>query len=192
MIILVYGLVLFLGIHSLAIVAPATRDRLAARLGEWPWKALFSVIALAGFVLIVMGFREARLEPVWLYVPPLWLRHVALVLLIPVFPLLLAAYLPGRIRTFARNPLLIATKAWALAHLLANGRLVDVVLFGSFLLWAGAYRLSLLRRTPRSTPALPATPMNDFIVIGAGLALYAWFIYGLHAALFGVSPLVLN
>jgi len=191
-IILVCGLVLFLGIHSLAIVSPATRDRFAARLGEWPWKGLFAVISLAGFVLIVVGFREARLEPVWLYVPPLGLRHVALVLLIPVFPLLLAAYLPGRIRTFARNPLLIATKAWALAHLLANGRLVDVVLFGSFLLWAGAYRVSLLRRTPRSTPALPATPMNDFIVIAAGLALYAWFIYGLHAALFGVSPLALN
>jgi uncharacterized membrane protein len=99
------------------------------------------------------------------------------------------SYLPGRIRARTKHPLLVATKTWALAHLLANGMLADVVLFGSFLLWAVADRLSLKRRAPRQVPTLPASSANDMIAVVGGLALYVIFLYGLHAALFGVSPL---
>jgi uncharacterized membrane protein len=109
--------------------------------------------------------------------------------MLPVFPLAIAAYLPGRIRARAKHPLLLATKTWAFAHLLANGMLADVVLFGSFLVWAGADRVSLMRRTPRAVPVLPAKPANDLISIVAGLVVYAIFLAGLHGALFGVSPL---
>jgi len=94
---LVAGLVIFLGVHSIRIVAPGWRDRMIARLGEVPWKLVYSLAALAGFVLIVGGYAAARLEPVVLYNPPFWLRHVAMLLMLPVFPLLVAAYLPGRI-----------------------------------------------------------------------------------------------
>ena len=187
--ILVLGLVIFLGVHSLALVSPATRDQLAARLGEKAWKGLYSLVSLAGFILIIHGYGLARQHPVVLYAPPDWLRGVALVLMLPVFPLAIAAYLPGRIRAGAKHPLLFATKAWALAHLLANGMLADVVLFGSFLLWAGADRVSLMRRAPRQVPVLPPTRANDLIAVIAGLAVYAIFLTGVHAALFGVSPL---
>jgi uncharacterized membrane protein len=187
--ILVLGLVIFLGVHSIAIVAPATRDRLAARLGDGPWKGLYSLVSLAGFLLIIHGFGLARQHPVVLYTPPDWLRGVALLLMLPVFPLLIAAYLPGRIRAAVKHPLLAATKAWALAHLLANGMLADVVLFGSLLVWAVADRISLKRRTPRPVPVLPAKPANDAIAVIGGLVLYALFVYWAHAALFGVSPL---
>ena len=186
---LVLGLVIFLGAHSIAIVSPAIRDRLAARLGAGVWKGLYSVVSLVGFYLIVRGYAAARLDPVVLYAPPDWLRGVSLVLMIPVFPLAIAAYLPGRIRARTKHPLLVATKTWALAHLLANGTLADVVLFGSFLLWAAADRVSLKRRAPRAVPALPASSANDLIALAGGLALYMIFLYALHTALFGVSPL---
>src|SRR3974390_2202084 len=124
---LITGLVLFLGIHSIRIVAPGVRDRLLARLGEWPWKGLYSIIALAGFGLLIAGFGAARATPVFLYTPPAWLHGVAIVLLIPVFPMLLAAYLPGRIQARLHHPMLVATKTWALAHLVANGRLADAL-----------------------------------------------------------------
>lgn len=186
---LVIGLVVFLGVHSISIVNAAWRDRMAASMGEWPWKAVYALISLAGLALIVWGYGLARQDPVFLYLPPVWLRHVALLLMIFAFPLLLAAYLPGRIQTLTRHPMLVATKLWALAHLLANGTLADVLLFGSFLAWAVADRISLKRRTPLWAPSLPTSKFNDAIAVGGGLALYAVFLLGLHLWLFGVSPI---
>ncbi|MDZ7749478.1 MAG: NnrU family protein [Halofilum sp. (in: g-proteobacteria)] len=183
---LILGLVLFLGIHSAAIVAPAGRERAAARLGEWGWKGLYAAVSLIGLVLIVRGYGAARLDPTWLYVPPGWLRHLGMLLLVPVFPLLLAAYLPGRIRARLRHPMLVAVKAWALAHLLMNGALADVVLFGGFLAWAVADRVSLRRRPARPSPSLPASAWNDAIAVVAGLGLYLAFVAWLHAWLIGV------
>jgi uncharacterized membrane protein len=185
---LVLGLVVFLGVHSVSIVAPAWRDAMVARLGEAPWKGLYTLASVAGFALIVIGYGAARQDPVELYAPPTWLRHVALLLLVPVFPLLLAAYLPGRIKTAARHPMLLATKLWAVAHLLSNGTLADVLLFGGFLAWAVADRVSLKHRTPRPVPGAPATAANDAIVLVAGLALYGLFVVWAHAALIGVAP----
>lgn len=186
---LILGLVLFLGIHSIAIAAPGWRDAQAMRLGEMPWKGAYSLIAIAGFVLIVVGYGLARQSPVVLYQPPVWTRHLALLLMLPVFPLLFAAYLPGRIKTAVKHPMLAATKAWALAHLIANGTLADVLLFGGFLAWAVADRISLKKRPPRATPGAPPRPANDAIAIVAGLAVYALFVLGGHAWLIGVSPI---
>ncbi len=187
MTLLVLGLVLFLGIHSVSIVAPAWRDAQAAR-HEKAWKAIYTVVAIAGFALIVYGYGIARQAPVVLYAPPTWLRHLSLLLLVPVFPLLLAAYLPGRIKTATQHPMLAATKLWALAHLLSNGTLADVLLFGGFLAWAVAERISLKRRVARPVPGAPPSPMNDAIAVVGGLALYGLFVWQAHAWLIGVSP----
>ncbi len=189
MLYLILGLVLFLGMHSVSIVAPAWRDRTYAQLGEGPWKGIYAVISIIGFVLIVWGYGQARLNPVLVYSPPIWTRHLALLLMVPVFPLLLAAYLPGRIKSALKHPMLVAVKLWALAHLLANGMLADVLLFGGFLAWAVADRISLKRRPPRPIRTAPASGANDFIAVIAGLALYVLFVMWLHAKLIGVAPL---
>jgi len=190
MTLLILGLVIFIGVHSVGILAPAWRDRTAARLGTVPWQGLYSLASLAGFLLIVWGYGLARQDPVALYAPPVWTRHLALLLMVPVFPLLLAAYLPGRIQATVKHPMLAAVKLWALAHLLANGNLADVILFGAFLAWAVADRISLKRRTPPPVPGAPAGKANDWIALVAGLGLYGAFLGGLHTWLIGVSPLM--
>lgn len=186
---LILGLVIFLGAHSVGIAAADWRERTIARLGEVPWKGLHSVVSLVGFLLIVWGYGLARQEPVPLWAPPTWLRHVALLVMLPAFPLLLAAYLPGRIKTATRHPMLAAVKLWAFAHLLANGNLADVILFGSFLAWAVADRISLKGRTPPPVHGAPPGKANDAIAVIGGLILYGAFIGILHVWLFGVSPL---
>lgn len=188
MTLLVLGLVIFFGIHSVSIVAPAWRDRRAAR-NEGAWKGGYSVVAAVGLGLIVWGYGMARQMPVVLYTPPAGLRHLALLLMVPVFPLLFAAYLPGRIRTAARHPMLVAVKLWALAHLLANGTAADVLLFGSFLGWAVVDRISLKRRPVRSVPAAPAGRANDLIAVVGGLVVYGLVVVWLHRWAIGVSPL---
>lgn len=189
MILLIVGLVLFLGIHSVSIVAPAWRDAQLAQRGEAAWKGLYSVASAIGLALIVYGYALARQAPVVLYTPPPVLRHVGLLLLLPVFVLLLAVYLPGRIKSAAKHPMLLATKLWALGHLLANGTLADVLLFGGFLGWAVADRISLKQRPQRAVPALPPGAMNDTIALSGGLLLYAVIVLWAHAWAFGVSPL---
>ena len=186
--VLVTGLVIFLGVHSISIVNPAWRDRMVDRLGEWPWKGIYSAFSALGFVLIIWGYGLARYEPVVLYVPPAWLRHITLLLMLPVFPLLMAAYLPGRIKTTLGHPMLAAIKIWALSHLLANGNLADIVLFGSILIWAIADRSSMKRREVRALPGAPPSKLNDGIAVVAGLCLYLIFILWLHEWLFGIRP----
>ncbi len=118
---LIAGLVIFLGVHSIAILAPQVRAQARASWGEGAWRVLYSLVAVLGFVLLVHGFGVARQSPLVLYTPPHWMRHVTFLLMLPVFPLLLAAYLPGRIKTALKHPMLAAVKFWALAHLLSNG-----------------------------------------------------------------------
>lgn len=187
MTILTVGLLLFFGMHSISIVDHRRRDALAARMGEMPWKGLYGLVSLAGLVLIVWGYGLARQEPVLLYLPPAWLRHVALLLLLFIFPLLIAAYFPGRISRHLKHPMLVAVKIWAFAHLLMNGMLADVVLFGAFLAWAVVDRISLKRRPFRPLPVTaPALPWNDAIAVVVGLAVYVAFVGGLHRWLIGV------
>lgn len=192
MIVLIVGLVLFLGMHSAAIVAPTGTERLRARIGEPAWKVIYSLVSILGLVLIVWGYGLARHDPVGLWAPPVWTRHLSMLLLVPIFPLLLAAYLPGRIRATVKHPMLAAVKLWALAHLIANGNLADVVLFGSFLAWAVVDRMSYRYRPAPAVLSAPAGKANDLIAVVAGLLLYVAFVGGLHRWLFGVSPLGLG
>lgn len=187
--VLLLGLVTFFAVHSVSIVNEPWRDQMVAKMGEWSWKGLYSLMAIVGFVLIVWGYGIARQDIAVVYLPPVWLRHAAILLLLPVFPLLLAAYLPGRIQAITKHPMLFATMLWAVAHLLANGMLADVLLFGAFLTWAVADRISMKRRTQRPIPGAPPAKANDIIAVVVGLALYVVFVLWLHTWLIGVSPI---
>jgi len=192
MLVFVVGLLVFLGIHSVSIVAPGWRTATLARVGEARWKGLYSIASGVGLALLIVGYGIARREPVVLYTPPAALRHLALVVMLPVFPLLFAAYLPGRIRTAAKHPMLLAVKLWAAAHLLANGTLADVLLFGGFLAWAVADRISVKRRAAaeaHEVPAAPPRPYNDLVAILGGLLVYAVLVAWAHRWIVGVSPL---
>jgi uncharacterized membrane protein len=189
---LLLGLVVFFGVHSVSIAAPGWRGAQIARFGDRGWKGLYSVVAGIGLALLIVGYGMARREPVVLYTPPPALRHLALAVMLPVFPLLFAAYLPGRLSRLAKHPMLLATKLWATAHLLANGNLGDVLLFGGFLAWAVADRISVKRRRPdeaHAVPGAPPGPMNDAIAVAGGLAVYAVTVLWAHRWAFGVSPL---
>ena len=184
---LILGLILFLGVHSVSIVSDDWRDRMVAKLGVVPFKAVYGLISIAGLVLIVQGYSAARMDPIWLWQPPAFLRHVSTLLMLPVFPALLAAYLPGRISQTLKHPMLVAVKAWAVAHLLVNGALAALLLFGSFLAWAVVDRISMKHREARSLPLIKERPANDIIAIVGGLALYLAFVFWLHLYLFGVA-----
>ena len=189
MLTLIIGLLLFFVPHSVAIVAPAWRERRLQAMGPGAWKGLYSVLSGVGLVVMLIGYGQARLTaPIW-YVPPAALRYGTFLLMLPVFPLLIAAYLPGRLQARARHPMLAAVKFWATAHLLAIGTASDVLLFGSFLVWAIVDRVSVKRRVSGPTPPRVAVPHADLVAIVGGLALYALFIFRLHVLLIGVSPL---
>lgn len=188
MTILVLGLIIFLGAHSISIFARSQRDALLARIGRGGYRAIYSIISLVGFVLIVLGYDEARLTTPVLWDPPMAMRHVALLVMLPVFPLLFSAFLPGRIKAVVKHPMLTAVKFWALAHLLANGTLADVLLFGSLLAWAVADRISVKRRGEVVDTA-GGRRGNDVIALILGLVTYALFVLYLHEWLIGVSPL---
>lgn len=189
MLIFLTGLVLFLGIHSVAIVAPRWRDRQVVT-REGLWKGAYSLISAVGLGLLIYGFGSARQTAAVLWSPPSGLRHLALLVMLPVFPLFLATYLPGRIQRIARHPTLLAVIFWAAAHLLANGTTADVLLFGGFLVWAVLDRIAVAaRRVPRHLPGASAGRFNDVIAVVGGLVIYVAMVGGLHRWLFGVSPL---
>jgi uncharacterized membrane protein len=190
MIYLIVGLVIFLGVHSVEIFSPDFRSRMVARMGERAYKGAYSLLSIVGFVLLVWGYGVARQHPILVYAPPVWMRHVTALLMVPVFPLFLAAYLPGRIKTAMKHPMLVAIKLWAFAHLLSNGMAADLLLFGSFLAWAVVDRISLKRRpVVRLVPGPPPLRYNDPIAVVGGLGLYVIFVLWLHVRLIGVSPL---
>lgn len=187
--VLITGLIIFFAVHSISIVNDPWRNRMQRAAGPWIWKGVYSLVAIIGFVLIIRGYILAGQNPILLYAPPPWLHYPALILLLPVFPLLLAVYLPGRLQTLARHPMLVATMLWAVAHLLINGRLSDLLLFGAFGIWASLDFTSLQGRVPHPVPALPPTAFNDVIAIILGLGLYAAFLFGVHDWLIGVPVL---
>jgi len=187
---LILGLVLFLGVHSVRIVAEGWRTRMRAKLGEGPWKGLYSLASIAGFVLICIGYGAARAQPVLLWPSPAWTRHVAALLMIPAFVMLVAAYVPGNaIKARLKHPMLLGIKTWALAHLLANGMLADLVLFGSFLLWAVlCYRAARQRDAAAQTVYPPGRTGPTVVAVVVGLAAFAAFALWGHQALIGVAP----
>lgn len=190
MFLLILGLILFLGAHSVRIVADDFRARQIAKLGEKPWKAVISVVSLIGFVMIVYGYGAARLDPVYLWQPPVWTRHLAALLTIPAFILLVAAYVPGtRIKAAVGHPMVAGVKIWAFSHLIANGTLADLLLFGSFLAWAVVDYVAARRRDRRAGTRYPAGPVTrDVAAVAIGLAAWAAFALWLHAPLIGVRP----
>lgn len=182
---LILGLLLFLGIHSISIVAEPLRDRFAAK-SELGWKALYALISLAGILLIVKGYAQARLSPTLIYTSPYWLRHINALLMLPVFILFLAPYFKGRISTFTKHPQLFAVILWSLSHLLVNGNLADILLFGAFFVWAVADLISMKNRVARPLPGLTKSANNDLIIVITGLGLYALFAFYLHEVLIGM------
>jgi len=190
MTLLVLGLVLFLGVHSVRIYADGFRSRQIERLGLNSWKGIYSVLSIAGFVLIVYGYGEARQAPMVLYTPPVWTRHLAALLTIPAFILLAAAYVQGtRIKRAVGHPMVLGVKTWALAHLLANGLLADVLLFGGFLAWAVVDYIAARRRDRAAgTVHVVGPATRDVIAVVVGLAAWAIFAFWLHRMLIGVGP----
>ena len=188
---LVLGLVLFLGVHSTRIVAEGWRTRTIARWGERPWKGLYSLVSAAGLVLIVWGYGLARQQPVLLWTPPRGMNHLAALLTLVAFVLLAAAYVPRNgIKARLHHPMVLGVKVWALAHLLANGTLADVVLFGSFLLWAVlAFRAERQRDRLAGTVYPPGQPAGTVATLAVGTVAWAVFAFWLHAWLIGVRPL---
>ena len=178
---------MFFGIHSVSIAALPLRNRLAEK-SEIGWKAFYSLISLAGLGLIIHGYADYRLMAPVYYVPPVWLRHMSALLLLPVFVLALAPYFPSRLNRMIKHPQVTAVKLWAMAHLLVNGSLADLILFGSFLVWAIVLRISLKHRPVRAVPHVPESRANAGIVIIAGLVIYAVFTQWLHVVLIGVKP----
>ena len=191
MTLLILGLVLFLGVHSTRVVADDWRTATIARVGEKPWKAVYSLLSIAGFVLLVIGYGIARQSPVVLYTPPVWTRHLAALLTIPSFVLLVAAYVPGNaIKRAVGHPMVAGVKIWAIAHLIANGTLADVLLFGGFLVWAVLSFTAARRRDRAAGTVYPVGPTSRTVItIVVGLVAWAVFAFVLHRWLIGVSPL---
>jgi uncharacterized membrane protein len=190
MTLLLLGLALFLGVHSTRIVADGWRAATVARVGAIPWKGIYSLLSIAGFVLIVIGYGAARQSPVVLFAPPVWTRHLAALLTIPAFVLLVAAYVPGNaIKRAIGHPMVAGVKVWALAHLLANGTLADVLLFGTFLAWAVLSFVAARRRDRAAGTTYPAGPgSRTAITVVVGLVAWAVFAFALHRPLIGVAP----
>ena len=187
---LVLGLLLFLGVHSVRIVGEGWRSRQLARLGEGRYKGLYTLLSLVGFALIVWGFGQARQVPVLLWQPPVWTRHLAGLLMLLSLVLLAAAYVPRNgLKARLHHPMVLGVKTWALAHLLANGRLADVLLFGSFLAWAVLDFRAARQRDRANQAVYPAgTLPGTLTALAVGLLAWALLAFWAHGLLFGVRP----
>jgi len=187
---LVLGLVLFLGVHSVRIVADDWRTATRARIGEQAFKGAYSVLSLVGFVLICYGYGQARQQPMVLWTSPIWTRHLAALLTLPAFVLLAASNVPGNsIKARLHHPMVLGVKVWALAHLLANNTLADVLLFGSFLVWAVVdFRSSRQRDRTQGTVYAPGRSWPTIAAVVGGIVVWAVFAFWAHAKLIGVNP----
>jgi uncharacterized membrane protein len=187
---LILGLVLFIGVHSTRIVADGWRTTMQGRIGEGRWKGLYALLSLIGFVLLVWGYGLARQQPVALWQPPAGMRHVASLLMLIAFVLLAATYVPrNAVKARLHHPMVLAVKVWALAHLLSNGNLADVLLFGSFLLWAAlSFRAARARDRATGASYAAGTAAGTAMTLLVGIAAWAVFAFWAHALLIGVRP----
>ncbi|ASP94831.1 NnrU family protein [Sinorhizobium meliloti] len=194
MAILVLGIIIFLGMHLVRVVAPGFRAGIIDSRGKGTWMGLYTIVSLVGLCLIIYGFSQARGETGMLYDTPTFLRHIALLLMLVAFIVLAAGFLPaGRIAVALKHPQVLSIKIWALAHLLANGETSSVLLFGSFLAWAVILRISLKRRERAGQKVLPVfkSARNDVLAVVIGLVAFVLFVWKLHELLIGVQPVVL-
>lgn len=190
MTILILGLMVFLGVHSTRILAPGWRSTQIARLGESRWKGIYSLASVVGLGLVVWGYGLSREIPIMLWNSPRWTVHITALLTLPAFILLVAAYVPGnRIKAAIGHPMVSGVALWALGHLISNGRLGDVLLFGAFLAWAVVDFLSCRRRDRIAGTTYPAKgAAQDVITVVVGLVAWALFAGFLHTWLIGVRP----
>ena len=191
MTLLILGLILFLGTHSVRIFADGWRTQTIARLGEKPWKGLYTVMSLVGFALIVWGYGLARQQPVVLWQPPVMMKHLNSLFTLAAFILLAAAYVPrNHFKARLHHPMVLGVKVWALAHLLSNGNLADVLLFGSFLLWAVlSFRAARQRDRAQRTLYAAGSAAGTAAAVVVGAVAWAGFAFWGHAWLIGVAPL---
>ena len=187
---LILGLVIFLGVHSVRIFADDWRSGVRARIGANAWKGGYSLLSLLGFALLVWGYGQARLDPVLLWTPMIGTRHFAALLMLPSFILLVAAYVPQNgIKARVHHPMVLAVKVWALAHLLANHTLADLLLFGSLLLWSVLdFRSSRQRDRAAGTVYPAGTQAGTVVTVAVGAVAWAVFAFWAHAWLFGMRP----
>ncbi len=191
MTLLILGLIVFLGPHSVRIFADSWRSAQIARIGERPWKGLYSLVSIAGFLLLIWGYRQARAATAVLWQPPPWTHYLAAVFTLVAFVLVVAAYVRGtRIKSALHHPMILGVKSWAFGHLIANGTVADVVLFGGFLVWA-IVDFAASRRRDRSAGTVypPGSAAKDAIAAAIGIAAWAVFAFYLHERWVGVRPL---
>jgi uncharacterized membrane protein len=187
LVVMIVGLVLFLGVHTLT-TQRDLRARLIKEMGESGYKIAYTLASLAGLVLIIWGFAHYRASG-WIEVwsPPRALKHLNVALMLPAVILVVAAYLRGRIYTAVKHPMLAGVKLWAFGHLLANGDLGGIILFGSFLAWAVFDRISLKRRADAGGPPIPVGGIgNDLIAVAVGIVVYLALAFAFHPVVIGV------
>ena len=192
MTLLIIGIVLFLGVHLVRVVAPDVRRSMIASLGEKGWRAGYSIASIATLILLIYGFGQARQVTGMLYYPPVWMAHITVALMLIAMICLVASLLPaGHIATKTKHPMVLSVKIWALAHLLANGETSSVLLFAAFLAWGVIMRISLKRRQKRGEITLPVfvSARYDLYAVIIGAVVWALIIWRVHEWLIGVAPL---
>jgi uncharacterized membrane protein len=196
---LILGLVLFLGAHSVRILADGWRDQTIAAYGEKAFKGVYTLVAILGFYLLVVGYGEARLQPLALWSPPIFTKHISMLLMLLSSILLIAAYIPrNHFKMRLKHPMVLSVKVWALSHLLANGNLADLVLFGSFLIWAvlnfrsarARDRAQVQNSDANEKAPLKPNLLATLIALFGGMGLWAVITFVLHAKVVGVAPMV--
>ena len=189
MTLLILGLILFLGMHSVHLLAPAARQQLIHKLGHNGWKGVFALVSLLGFVLLVIGYADARASTTLLWLPPHWMSHLTALLTLFAFIFLIATYVPGSmLKAKVGHPMLLATKIWALAHLISNGTLIAVILFGSFLIWSIADFAVSRRRDRAEGVQRQGAWSRDIMTLIVALIGFWLFAFHLHELLIGVKP----
>jgi uncharacterized membrane protein len=187
---LILGLIIFFGVHSVRIISDDFRTRHIEKIGINAWRGMYAAVSFVGLVLIVSGYGVARAAPQVVWVPPVWAAHLAALLTIPAFILIAASFVPGtRIRNKFGHPMVLGVKVWALAHLIANGMLADILLFGTFLIWAIVDYVSARRRDRKAGTVYSVGPVSrDVFAVVAGLIAWVVFALWLHRWLIGVAP----
>ena len=205
---LILGLILFLGAHSVRIWADGWRNQTIEAYGEKAFKGVYALVSILGFYLLVVGYGEARLQTVALWNPPIFTKHISMLLMLLSSILLVATYIPrNHFKMRLGHPMVLSVKVWALSHLLANGNLADLVLFGSFLIWAvlnfrsarARDRALLLNLNvteeaagesiAESESAHQPKLLSSIITLVGGIAIWALITFVLHAKIVGVSPM---
>ena len=194
MALLVVGIIIFLGLHLIRVIAPGFRQSMIDSLGENGWKGVYSVVSILSLILLIYGFGQARQVTGILYTPPVWMAHITLTLMLLALICLVASLLPaGHIAVKTKHPMVLSVKIWAFAHLLANGETSSVLLFGAFLAWGVILRIALKRRerAGRLTLRPFVSGKYDLYAVIIGVVAWALITFKLHELLIGVAPIVM-